>query len=331
MKTLILFSLLFSTYTFAQTKLTVSGISSGAYMAQQFHTAFSEDVDGVGIIAGGPFYCAQGKVADALFKCMKTTMGTPDAKASVSEAKKLFQNQMIDNPENIRNARVYVLSGTKDDTVLQKINDVAVETYKVWGAHQIRFENKLAVGHAMPTDSYGNACGTPAKSPFISNCGRDVAGEILNHVLGQLEPKKALNQNRFFTFDQLNAVDSSEDKDKLSMGKIGYAYVPEGCEHPEAAGCRIHVAFHGCQQSLDDIQTTFITKAGYNEWAEANKLVIVYPQIVKNQIGNPNACWDWWGYSGPNYHTKKGPQMRLVMKLVEALRSGALQLRRASL
>lgn len=330
MKIFILFVALFSQISSAQTKLTVSGISSGAYMAQQFHTAFSTDVDGVGIIAGGPYYCAQGKVADALFKCMKTTMGVPDARASVAEAKKLHSSGLIDNPENLRNSRVYVLSGTKDDTVLQKLNDLAVETYKLWGTSEIRYENKLAVGHAMPTDHFGNACGTPASSPFISNCGRDVAGEILTQVLGHLEPKRAQNSSRFFTFDQLAAIDSA-DVDKLSMHRTGYAYIPSGCEHPEAAGCRIHVAFHGCKQSLDDIQTTYITKAGYNEWAEANKLVIVYPQVVKNTLGNPNACWDWWGYSGANYHTKKGLQMRQVMKLVEALRGGVLQLRQVSL
>jgi hypothetical protein len=182
----------------------------------------------------------------------------------------------------------------------------------------------------MPTDTFGNDCGTPAKTPFISNCGRDIAGEILTHLLGQLEPRKPANNSRFYTFSQLNGV-ATADADLLSMHRTGYAYIPQGCEHPEAAGCRIHIAFHGCLQSLDHIQTTFITKAGYNEWAEANKIVIMYPQNVKNMVGNPNACWDWFGYSGPNYHTKNGPQMRLVMKLVEALRMGALQLKQVNL
>src|SRR5262245_51654711 len=37
----------------------ISGISSGAFMAVQFATAWSGTIRGVGIIAGGPFYCAQ--------------------------------------------------------------------------------------------------------------------------------------------------------------------------------------------------------------------------------------------------------------------------------
>ncbi len=36
--------------------VTVSGISSGGYMAVQFHVAFSSVVDGSGVVAGGPFY-----------------------------------------------------------------------------------------------------------------------------------------------------------------------------------------------------------------------------------------------------------------------------------
>ena len=35
----------------------ISGISSGAYMAVQFGTAWSSIITGVGAIAGGPFGC----------------------------------------------------------------------------------------------------------------------------------------------------------------------------------------------------------------------------------------------------------------------------------
>ncbi|MFT5643938.1 MAG: poly(3-hydroxybutyrate) depolymerase [Janthinobacterium sp.] len=36
--------------------MSVSALSSGAYMAKQFQVAYSSIVAGVGIIAGGPFY-----------------------------------------------------------------------------------------------------------------------------------------------------------------------------------------------------------------------------------------------------------------------------------
>ena len=37
----------------------ISGISSGAYMAVQFAVAHSAIIRGVGAIAGGPYYCGQ--------------------------------------------------------------------------------------------------------------------------------------------------------------------------------------------------------------------------------------------------------------------------------
>ncbi|MEI8634171.1 hypothetical protein P4S72_23275 [Vibrio sp. PP-XX7] len=36
----------------------ISGLSSGAFMAAQFHVAYSKDMMGAGIVAGGPWNCA---------------------------------------------------------------------------------------------------------------------------------------------------------------------------------------------------------------------------------------------------------------------------------
>ncbi|MBV9635627.1 MAG: hypothetical protein JOZ40_13460, partial [Methylobacteriaceae bacterium] len=44
----------------------ISGISSGAFMAVQFGVSWSSIVKGVGVIAGGPYYCAQGTAIDGL-------------------------------------------------------------------------------------------------------------------------------------------------------------------------------------------------------------------------------------------------------------------------
>src|SRR6202158_1555803 len=37
----------------------ISGVSSGAFMAVQFGTAWSSVIKGVGVVAGGPFWCAK--------------------------------------------------------------------------------------------------------------------------------------------------------------------------------------------------------------------------------------------------------------------------------
>ena len=44
----------------------ISGISSGAFMAVQFGFAWSSIIKGVGVVAGGPFYCAQASAADII-------------------------------------------------------------------------------------------------------------------------------------------------------------------------------------------------------------------------------------------------------------------------
>lgn len=41
-------------------------------MANQFHVAFSSQVIGAGIVAGGPFACALGSMTTALTSCMNS-------------------------------------------------------------------------------------------------------------------------------------------------------------------------------------------------------------------------------------------------------------------
>jgi len=55
----------------------VSGVSSGGYMAVQFHVAHSRLVKGAGVLAGGPYYCAQGSVWTATYNCLAPGPWTP--------------------------------------------------------------------------------------------------------------------------------------------------------------------------------------------------------------------------------------------------------------
>lgn len=313
--------------SFAAPKVTVSGISSGAYMAQQFHTAFSADVSGVGVVAGGPYYCAQGQALFALNRCMSTSMGTPIPAQSINVSKILASTGLIDPIQNIANSKVYVLGGKRDETVVPKVVDALVETYRLWGvpSKNIRYVNNLNVGHAFPTVGFGNDCETPSEPPFISKCGKDVAGEILNHLNGPLHGKASPRAERFFAFNQLSGLYPAEVA-LANMAQKAFAYVPEGCEYPDANGCAVHIAFHGCRQTIDHIGGSFITETGYNAWAEANRIVVVYPQAVKNAITNPKGCWDWWGYTGPYYHTQQGIQLKQVYRLVKQLKEGKIKL-----
>src|SRR5271157_4699263 len=52
-------------YNAPESETSISGISSGAFMAVQFGTAWSSVIKGVGIVAGGPYWCAQADANDA--------------------------------------------------------------------------------------------------------------------------------------------------------------------------------------------------------------------------------------------------------------------------
>jgi hypothetical protein len=36
-------------------------------------------------------------------------------------------------------------------------------------------------------------------------------------------------------------------------------------------------------------------------------------------LNNPFACWDWWGYSGSDYATREGAQVKAVRAMLERL------------
>ena len=90
------------------------------------------------------------------------------------------------------------------------------------------------------------------------------------------------------------------------------------CEQGE---CRVHISFHGCNQNAEAIGDQYAQQVGLNEWADSNNTVVLYPQTKKSMFMplNPQACWDWWGYTGDNYATKGAMQITAVMNMVNAL------------
>ena len=95
----------------------VSGLSSGAYMAGQFHVAYSGTVMGAGVIAGGPYDCAEGQLSVALNRCMQTVLGMPNPTHLLSRAESREARGDIDPLTGLADDRVYVFSGTQDETV----------------------------------------------------------------------------------------------------------------------------------------------------------------------------------------------------------------------
>src|SRR5438552_493350 len=190
----------------------VSGVSSGGYMAVQFHVAHSRLVKGAAVLAGGPYYCAQGSVWTASYNCLAPGPWTPvpDPARLRALTESLAAAGAIDPSPNLAGARVWLFRGTQDTTV---------------------------------------------RRPVV----------------------EALE--RFYRY-----------------------FVPE-------RGVAV------------------VRHAGYNRWANPNAMIVLYPQTISRSVWwpgagfvfNPQGCWDWWGYTGPDYHTKSGRQIQAVRRMLERL------------
>ncbi len=307
--------------------VTVSGVSSGAYMAVQFQVAHSASVRGVGAIAGGPYGCAQGSLWIALTSCMDPGPWSrpPPAQTLVQHARALAQAGAIDPLERLAGAKVWLFSGTRDDTVSAEVVEAARRFYLAAAPDaDVVLENSVPAGHGMVTENEGNECST-TKPPFIVDCDYDAAGILLAHLLGKLEAPDAKHDGKLLAFDQ--AEFAGGNPAAIGMADSGYVFVPDACAKER---CRIHVAFHGCRQSAGQIERRFVLEAGYNRWAAANRVIVLYPQTTprwgfnfgaRNFVFNPKACWDWWGYTGSSYHTRQGTQIRAVGAMLERLGS----------
>ena len=305
----------------------VSGVSSGGYMAVQFHVAFSRIVIGAGVLAAGPYYCAQGSLYLALSRCMapgEATLLPPTVRlrrfAQVFEA-----TGGIDPLAGLASSRVWLFSGTEDETVTPEVVSALRNWYRTVARNpDLVMVTGVPSGHAMVTQDYGGACETTQK-PFIVACRYDAAGALLAHIYGQLAPPGPDARGKLIRFDQSEFAPGSPYG--ISLDEDGLAFVPDACI---GARCRVHIAFHGCRQGMDSIGEEFALHAGYNPWAAANRIIVVYPQVIARYglgwregqfslVLNPRGCWDWWGYTGQGYATKAGAQMRAVRAMLERL------------
>lgn len=296
-------------------RITVSGISSGAYMAGQLHVAHSGLIGGAGLIAGGPYACAGGSIGQALSLC---TQGGDFDLDSISERVSSFaESGAIDNPSNLADDRVWLFHGADDTIVAASVSAAAADFYREYAPpDNVALVETVPAAHGMPTVSAGAPCGDMV-SPFINACGFDAAGALLEHLYGALEAPAATT-GKLRTLDQKKFADAE-------LWDHAFLYVPEDCAN--GASCALHVAFHGCRQSAEFVGDAFARNAGYNTWAETNRLIVLYPQAASSKVApvNPHGCWDWWGYTGDGYATQAGAQVAAVKAMIEALNGSLLK------
>jgi poly(3-hydroxybutyrate) depolymerase len=303
---------------------TVSGLSSGGFMAVQLQVAYSASIVGAGIVAGGPYYCAEASLGGFAAICMgQMPFLPPNASRSSGSAEAATIAHKIDSLANLKKRRVYVFSGSADTVVLKSAADATVAFFQRFGVtgNRLQYDHELPAGHALIVPGFGNECGAN-EAPYISHCKKpdgneyDQVYEILQHLYDKtkLKDKVAVPGRKVVAFDQRPFGSAI-----AQMADTGFVYMPQSCE-AVAAHCKVHVALHGCVQSAESVGNQFTNDTGYNRWADSNKLIVLYPQVDKSVLlPNPQGCWDWWGYTGPDYAYRSGLQMKAIMAMVKRL------------
>ena len=360
----------------AANDVSLSGVSAGAAMAVQYAVAHSASIVGVGAVAAPGWGCAEGRIAQAINDCMCGRHAV-DSKVATARALAGSKEGDIDplpsgKPRALK--RSYVFHSAGDATVVAQPARAGIDFLASFtGAAPVvdsgnPGDGSNQAGHGIISPDGSDSC-SGAASTYVRRCGaEDNAGKLFLALYGQGAAYdaggrvNAIPAADVWQFDQQPMIDAVKQdagtiaadsllffmfptkslrRQNLDMASTGYLYVPPNCRRA-GSQCAVHIALHGCKQDAKNFATT----AGYNNWAEHYKVIVVYPALAPDvpqagetcQVGpipaiadaswiepNPNGCWDWWGYldsvgSGKNrYLTRKAPQMQVIERIIAAV------------
>ena len=224
----------------------------------------------------------------------------------------------IDSLDGLQDDTVFVYSGKLDTVVHPGVVQKTADFFASYGARVVTVFN-VSSEHCIPTPDYGNACSQLA-SPYISKCDYDGAGAALSTLLRLDYGSTPAKSQNLFSIDQAKFF--PDGILTLGLDSQCFVYVPTACQSGSQA-CRLHIDFHGCNQQVGKIGKTYVENSGYTPWAEANNIIVLFPQAKTEPLLNPQGCFDWWGYSTakvPAFAWKAGPQMHTFQNLVDYVR-----------
>ena len=320
-------------------KSTISGLSAGAAWSVQFAVAFSKSVGGAAIFSGKCYHCMKGDCISNCSSVHNAHCHDPESEWGIASVDSLVNltryaagQGFIDDTLHMAHNRYYFFRGRSDTVYLEGAMNATLKYFSAFAPlENIRNEiDEIDAAHTIPTLHYGNPC-TQQGRPFINNCGFDGAGQALqflyNNSLRNRNDKDLPDQTSFMQFNQ-TALGSSGD----GMFDFGMAYIPRAClakSNTTGNGCRLHLHFHGTRMNIQGcdrlhrpwdcgqdeygryVSTPDSAHSGFNNWAEANKIVVVYPQTSGDK-------WDNAGDSGDGYAWKSSAQMTTVQRIMQA-------------
>ncbi|MDF2179962.1 PHB depolymerase family esterase [Aliiglaciecola sp. CAU 1673] len=295
-------------------QVTVSGLSSGGYMAGQFHVANADWVSGVGIVAAGPYYCARNSIMTALSQCVSKVEGEIPLNEIELQINQWREQNLLAPKHAMKDDKVWILHGTLDNKVVRPVVDALYQQYQSWlGDNNLVYINDKPFAHHFPTLASGADCNV-SEAPFVASCDFAAASIMLEHIAGYAAVEG--KPGKLITVDQ-QALGGDTAK---SLADEGYLYIPGNCL--EGQNCKLHISFHGCNQNAEAVGDAYASLTGINAWADNHNTLVLYPQTKKSSLMpmNPQACWDWWGYTDEYYATKQGQQMSAVTQMVRSIK-----------
>ncbi len=308
-------------------QITVSGLSSGGFMANQLGYAYSATFKGIGVFAGGPYMCAGHSNYTA---CMYNATISASMLNTMQADINNWSGTSNDSKSLVTGQKIYLFVGTSDYTVGPNPMNAVQTQYTNNGvpAANLSYIQRSATAHTFPTDfdSTGNNSCSSTASPYISNCGYDGAKAALSTFYGTLSARNdAPAAANYIQYDQTPYTAGN-----AGMDATGWLYVPASCAG--GAQCKLHVALHGCAQTQGQIGDKFVKNTGYTRWADTNSIIVLFPQAkvdntshatsASGSLANPNGCWDWIGWYGSNFAQKAGAQMTAIKAMVDRVASG---------
>ena len=303
-------------------RVSLSGLSSGSAKAGQDAVSHPGSVEAVGAVAGPQWGCAEGSLARAVNACL---CGRGALTPTIETARRLAADGAIDSLVSGRPRALnlsWVFQSPADETVTAGSGRAGAAFLAAFTGAATSLDEGNATdgsrraGHGILTPEGSASCAADDReADFVRRCGaEDNAGKMFHALFGAGAPYDPGQRgaqvpgSEVWAFDQqslidrvkaggpalandhhnpvrLWAPDKSARRRNFDMAATGSIYVPPACRAAGSA-CRVHVALHGCRQDAQQFALT----AGYNEWAERYRAIIVYPAIAPSVPVSAAVC-----------------------------------------
>jgi hypothetical protein len=294
-------------------KTTVSGLSSGAFMANQLGYAYSAPSRAsaclpVALHVRRPQQLHGVHVQRDDQRSMLNTM-----QADINN----WSGTSNDNKSNVANQKIFMFVGTSDYTVGPNPMNGVQTQYANSGvpAANLTYVSGPAPRTSFPTDfdaTGDNACNSSA-SPYISNCGYDGAGAMFAKFYGALNARNnAPPAGNYIQFDQ-TAFSTNPGLSPSRLGlRAGQLRRRRGLQGARGAARLPAELRHHRRQVHQEYRLYAL--------GDTNSIIVLFPQTkvdntsrstsASGSLANANGCWDWIGWYGTNFAQKSGCSRR---------------------